>query len=222
MKTNISIISKESTTAQIRKYFTKVLDLSKQENEYPVNLNEVWALVYNQKSDAVKVLKKDFIENVDYQVLRQIPQNPKGGRPSEEYILSVPCLEFFIARKIRPVFDVYRKVFHSKMNGLVSPKLRRKIEKLGQTRREYSKSLMSKFQSQHELYPDLYIGNIWDDKDSLENNISRLVSALSYNTGSAVFECYKAYTNENKLKSLQTDIHKTFHEIGEKFDFYYY
>ena len=28
-------------------------------------------------------------------------------------MLSVPCLEFFIARKVRPVFEVYRKVFHN-------------------------------------------------------------------------------------------------------------
>ena len=27
-------------------------------------------------------------------------------------MLSVPCLEFFIARKVRSVFEVYRKVFH--------------------------------------------------------------------------------------------------------------
>lgn len=45
--------------------------------------------------------------------LRQNPQNPKGGRPKIEYRLSVPCMEFFIARKIRPVFEVYRKVFHT-------------------------------------------------------------------------------------------------------------
>ena len=30
-----------------------------------------------------------------------------------EYWLSVSCLEFFIARKVREVFDVYREVFHA-------------------------------------------------------------------------------------------------------------
>lgn len=32
-------------------------------------------------------------------------------------MLSVPCLEFFIARKVRPVFEVYRKVFHKVAEG---------------------------------------------------------------------------------------------------------
>lgn len=38
-------------------------------------------------------------------------------------MLSVPCLEFFIARKVRPVFEVYRQVFHKVASGeLMQPK----------------------------------------------------------------------------------------------------
>jgi hypothetical protein len=71
--------------------------------------------VYNKKSDAVESLKKDevFMQGIDYQVLRQNPQNLFGGRPKDIYKLSIPCLEFFIARKVRPVFEVYRQVFHA-------------------------------------------------------------------------------------------------------------
>ena len=32
-------------------------------------------------------------------------------------MLSVPCLEFFIARKVRQVFEVYRQVFHKVASG---------------------------------------------------------------------------------------------------------
>lgn len=35
----------------------------------------------------------------------------------EKYYLSVSCLEFFIARKVRPVFEVYRQVFHRVAEG---------------------------------------------------------------------------------------------------------
>jgi septation ring formation regulator EzrA len=71
--------------------------------------------VYNKKSDAVESLKKDevFLQGIDYQVLRQNPQNQLGGRPKDIYKLSIPCLEYFIARKVRPVFEVYRQVFHA-------------------------------------------------------------------------------------------------------------
>lgn len=53
-----------------------------------------------------------IIEDIYYQVLRKNAENPKGGRPSKEYRLTVSCMEFFIARKVRDVFEVYRKVFH--------------------------------------------------------------------------------------------------------------
>ena len=127
---NDLILSKQSSDNDIKRYFEAVLELSKSDNEFPINLDEVWMLVYSEKGKAVRALKENFIEgvdyvsnevfaqngknlqNVDYQVLRQNPQNPKGGRPSNEYHLTISCMEFFIARKVRPVFEVYRQVFH--------------------------------------------------------------------------------------------------------------
>jgi hypothetical protein len=59
--------------------------------------------VYSRKEEAVRSLKRDFIEGVDYQILRKNAENLKVGRPTEKYKLSVPCMEFFIARKKREV-----------------------------------------------------------------------------------------------------------------------
>ena len=112
------VLTKQCSEEQIKRYFTAVLKLSKSGDEFPVSLDEVWMLVYGQKSDAVSALKGNFIQDVDYQVLRKNPQNPKGGRPTDVYKLSVPCMEFFIARKVRVVFDVYRIVFHKVANSL--------------------------------------------------------------------------------------------------------
>lgn len=103
---NDIILTKESSDEQIREYFNAILELSQSNNEYPVNMDNVWMLVYNQKSDAVDALKRDFMEGIDYKVLRQKPQNPNGGRPINEYHISLSCLEFFIARKVRAVFEV--------------------------------------------------------------------------------------------------------------------
>lgn len=116
------ILSKESSESEIKAYFIAVLKLSQSDDEFPVNLDEVWMLVYGQKSDAVSALKLDFIENVDYQVLRKNPQNPNGGRPTNEYKLTVSCMEFFIARKVRAVFEVYRKVFHHTAHKTIEDK----------------------------------------------------------------------------------------------------
>lgn len=114
------MITKESSNEQLKQYFDGILSLYRSGNQFPVNLDEVWPLVYSRKSDAVEVLQKDFIQDVDYQVLRQNPQNPNGGRPTNEYHISVECLEFFIARKVREVFNVYREVFKKVTTGEVA------------------------------------------------------------------------------------------------------
>lgn len=103
-------LSKTSSSEEIKKYFNAVLKLAKASEEFPVNLDEVWPLVYSEKSKAVRALKENFIENVDFNT---VAQNGEGGKFSAiDYHLTLSCLEFFIARKVREVFEVYRQVFH--------------------------------------------------------------------------------------------------------------
>lgn len=109
------ILSKESSETELKGYFEAVLKLSQSDNQFPINLEDVWVLAYTNKGDAVRALKRNFIENIDYEVFSQNPKNHQGGRPTETYMLSTSCLEYFIARKVRPVFEVYRQVFHKTM-----------------------------------------------------------------------------------------------------------
>ncbi|KAA6343128.1 hypothetical protein EZS27_009194 [termite gut metagenome] len=61
------------------------------------------------------MLESDFIEGedfikqkTDYQRFPKNEESNSGGDlRSIEYFLSVSCLEFFIARKIRSVFDIF-------------------------------------------------------------------------------------------------------------------
>lgn len=122
-------LTKQSTVQEIKAYFEEVLQLSKDSKEFPVNLDDVWPLVYSAKEKAVRALKSNdlFLQGIDYQVLATNGENSgvlaqnggkvPNGRPTETYMLSVPCLEFFIARKVRPVFEVYRQVFHKVASG---------------------------------------------------------------------------------------------------------
>lgn len=110
-QTNLTL-TKESTQSEIKNYFSSILELSKSDNEFPINLDEVWMLVYTEKGKAVRALKENFIEGVDYRTFAQNGKTDTGGYRVIEYHLSVACLEFFIARRIRPVFEVYRQVFH--------------------------------------------------------------------------------------------------------------
>lgn len=106
-------LTKSSPESDLKRYFTAVLELSKADNKFPINLDEVWPLVYAERGVAVKALKKNFFENEDFII--SVDQNVKrdwGGQNKVDYFLSLSCLEYFIARKVRPVFEVYRQVFH--------------------------------------------------------------------------------------------------------------
>lgn len=107
-------LTKSSSSEEVKAYFKAILSLTKASEKYPVNLDEVWMLVYERKDNATKALMRDFIEGEDFITVRQ---KAEGGKfASIDYLLSVPCLEYFIARKVRPVFEVYRQVFHKVTN----------------------------------------------------------------------------------------------------------
>lgn len=116
-------LTQQSTAQDIKAYFEEVLKLSKDSEEFPVNLDDVWPLVFGRKQEAVRALKNDklFIENIDFQPLRKDAQRSDNGQfngcDKVTYMLSIPCLEFFIARKVRAVFEVYRQVFHKVASG---------------------------------------------------------------------------------------------------------
>lgn len=108
-------LTKSSSESDLKRYFTAVLELSKTDNKFPINLDEVWQLVYVNKDKATRALRNNFYEGEDY----HLTQNGEVIQSSEiqsgvkvDYFLSLSCLEYFIARKVRPVFEVYRQVFH--------------------------------------------------------------------------------------------------------------
>ena len=96
--------------------------MSQADNEFPINLDDVWPLVYTNRNKAIEFLKKEFIENLDFQTVAQKGEasNIAGFVWKKVYHLSLSCMEFFIARKVRPVFEVYRQVFHGVANGALT------------------------------------------------------------------------------------------------------
>lgn len=114
---NNMTLTKTSNPSDIERYFRGVLEFDKQNKEFSVNLDDVWQLAYERKDNAVRGLKANFIENVDFIVIRNNAENSSAGRPTDDYYLTSACLEYFVARKVRPVFEVYRRVFHKVASG---------------------------------------------------------------------------------------------------------
>lgn len=131
------ILTKTSNPSEIERYFRGILELDKQNKEFSVNLDDVWQLCYAEKGKAVRALKANFIENVDFISIVQngknsflndaeqdsdnsLAKNGKlnwGGNNKINYYLTSACLEYFVARKVRQVFEVYRRVFHKAASG---------------------------------------------------------------------------------------------------------
>lgn len=130
-------LTKSSSEEELKMYFNAVLKLAKSDNEFPINIDEVWMLVYSRRDEAVRALRRDFLENIDYQPLRQNAERSSDGKFSignqTDYKLSLSCMEFFIARKVRSVFEVYRQVFHGVANGTLLPKKQPKPRRQGVT-----------------------------------------------------------------------------------------
>lgn len=169
---NNIILSKESSNEELKTYFNAVLELSQSNNEFPVNLDDVWMLVYGRKQEAVRALTSNdqFIEGVDYQSVRKDAQqdleNSWGGNNKVDYKLSISCLEFFIARKVRPVFEVYRQVFHKAINNLVLPKTFAEALRLAAEQAEQLEKQQARIE---EMKPkEEFFDQVTDSKDACD------------------------------------------------------
>lgn len=111
----------QSSNEELKAYFEAVCRIvDSHTDEFPINLDEVWPLCYARRDYATDALKKDFIEDVDYTITSV---KTEVGSTRYEYRLATSCFEFFIARKVRPVFEVYRQVFHAARRGELQPSI---------------------------------------------------------------------------------------------------
>lgn len=108
---NEIILTKESSNSDIKKYFESIKQMRDSGEKFPVDFDLVWMLVYDRKDNAFSSLKKNYTQDVDYQVFLQNKENPNGGRPIKKYMLSIDCMEEFIAMRSKAVFRVYKEVF---------------------------------------------------------------------------------------------------------------
>lgn len=117
---NFPALNSMSTQEQVAAYFEEVKRRSKSKEQYPVNLDEVWPLVYARKDHAVRALKNSgfFQEGFDYQSFPRYGE--RDATAYIEYRLTVPCMEFLIAKRNRLVFEVYRRFFHQNTDDVVA------------------------------------------------------------------------------------------------------
>ena len=109
---NSFALNQNSPNEVLRNYFKKIFELQKSGESFPVDLDEVWMILYSRRDNAIRELKESFLQDIDYQFLLKNEEKSGRGRPSKKIMLTVACLEYFIARKVRPVFEIYRRATH--------------------------------------------------------------------------------------------------------------
>lgn len=192
------ILSKESSNTELKGYFEAVLKLAQSANEFPINLEDVWMLVYSEKGKAVRALKKDFIEGIDYTSFAQNGKREIGGTVTHNYMLSTSCLEYFIARKVRPVFEVYRQVFHKAVKPQVQDALVKYDKMLTESLKQQEEGLKYIAKLEKQLWEEKARVVIETEKKMNEINIKN--SMMSYLIKTRMYERWQKYDSDLKLK----------------------
>ena len=68
-------------------------------------------MAYARKDVAVRELEAEFFDGFDY--INSAFLRSGGGNPKQVYKLSPSAFEFLVARRCRPVFEIYHRVFHA-------------------------------------------------------------------------------------------------------------
>jgi len=105
---------KTITNQELRDYFALVMQAEQSGEPFPVDFDYVWYLAYSTKASAKRALlnAENLFEEVDYHINNSVDMVKRfqgGGVQPEKIFLSVSCLEFFVARKVREIFEIYRE-----------------------------------------------------------------------------------------------------------------
>lgn len=121
MSTTPQKLHKASGEAGIRQYFEAIVRLEREQKEqFPIDLDTVWELAYERKHKAIEVLRSAFIEGTDYKTITQkVQAGSHNMTVKKSYFLTVPAMEWFVARRVPAVFAVYREVFHQSVKKVL-------------------------------------------------------------------------------------------------------
>lgn len=110
----VFVSGKKPAMEQVRQYFQYLFQAERSGDPFPVDLDHVYDFAYSTKAAAKRALvtSGEFYEGEDYHINRNVEMvnRPQGGGvQGEKILLSVGCFEYFIVRKLRPAFEVYRE-----------------------------------------------------------------------------------------------------------------
>lgn len=199
-------LSKEADDNLLEMYFRAILELAKiSETEFIVDFDKVWPIAYKDKRSAIHELKDKFIKDIDYQTVRRKVQasNMAGFVYSDMYLMNVPCLEYFVARRVPRVFEIYRRVFHKTVEavgaaGQVDPSQLPGLD-------EALMAIMDKYPNIPQTYGEALMeaGRFFNEKESLKNKV--IETTARANKAEALSDNLQNIISSNEHKMLFYD-----------------
>jgi phage anti-repressor protein len=87
-----------------------VFELIQSEEQFPINLDDAWQwLGYAEKRNALRLLRSRFKEGLDFSPV--CTKTPQGGRPSDQYLLTVDCFKCLGMLAVTEKGDEIRRYF---------------------------------------------------------------------------------------------------------------
>lgn len=126
---------------------------------FPVNIDKLHKNIgYSRKDPLILVLKKNFVENIDYTFKKSEYNFPRGGMNKVDYFLSINCLkEILIIQKtadsklIRRYFILAEEVFRNNLK-LNSIDLQKKLDEYNQYKVLIEKMKLEELSEKKEVY----------------------------------------------------------------------
>jgi hypothetical protein len=107
------------TTILLENYFRGIKSRHDSGEAYPYEIDEMVPTVFSSKQKAVDALLRDFTQDVDFR--RSTVRLGENPTPKELYSLTPLAFEFMVARKSKPIFEIYHRVFHVATTRPLSP-----------------------------------------------------------------------------------------------------
>ena len=106
-----------STEINLQAYFAQVRERYESGEKFPYDVEELVGVAYANKSDAVKAVLNECLQDFTVKLFTKDDDTAFGGKRSiKKYFLSPSAFEFLVARRCRPLFEVYHRVFHAALS----------------------------------------------------------------------------------------------------------
>jgi phage anti-repressor protein len=148
------------------KIIKELIRVTEKDNRQVVSARELHIFLESNQDFSTwikdRIERYDFIENDDYWVFHKIIENPTGGRPRIEYILTIECAKELCmvennekGKQARKYFLEIEKRFYQGISGLTQPQPTMTKEELNFKKAEFLERIAQCYETRNPTYQEI-------------------------------------------------------------------